>query len=137
MWRDRAQRLQAEMQNYRRRQQRLVEEQAVAYRQQVLSVLLRIMDDLTRVLNAREADAASLRRGVVLTYRNLKQALDREGVEQIEAQGQPFDPRWHEAVGTVSHRDARTEPNTVVEVMEEGYRRGDRVLRPARVIVAV
>jgi molecular chaperone GrpE len=73
----------------------------------------------------------------MMTYRNLRQSLDREGLQEIEAQGQVFDPTWHEAVGTVPHRDAGVKPQTVVEVMEEGYRLGDRIVRPARVIVAV
>jgi molecular chaperone GrpE len=72
-----------------------------------------------------------------MTYRNLNQMLEREGVQMIEAQGERFDPLWHEAVGTVSHEDADVDPQTVIEVMEKGYRLGERVIRPARVIVAV
>jgi molecular chaperone GrpE len=137
MWRDRALRLQAEMENYRKRQRRLAEEEIAASRERVIRAFLGIADDLVRVLNADEADAVSLRQGVAMTWRNLKQALDREGVRAIEAQGQPFDPTWHEAVGSVSHRDVDVKPQTVIEVVEKGYRLGERVLRPARVVVAV
>jgi molecular chaperone GrpE len=137
MWRDRALRLQAERENYRKRQRRLAEEQVVANRKRMLCAFLGVADDLARALNAHEADAASLRQGVAMTYRNLRQALDHEGVQAIEAKGEPFDPTWHEAVGTVRHQDADVKPQTVIDVMEEGYRLGERVLRPARVIVAV
>jgi molecular chaperone GrpE len=137
MWRDRALRLQAEMENYRKRQRRLAEEQVLASRERMLRVFLGVADDLARALNAHEADAASLRQGVAMTYRNLEQMLDREGIRVIEAKGQSFDPTWHEAAGTVSHRDAGVAPQTVIDVMERGYRLGERVLRPARVIVAV
>jgi molecular chaperone GrpE len=72
-----------------------------------------------------------------MTYQKLQQLLDREGVQPIEAQGQWFDPTWHEAVGTVPHQEAGVKPQTVIEVVEAGYRLDERVLRPARVIVAV
>jgi molecular chaperone GrpE len=136
MWRDRALRLQAEIENFRKRQQRLAEERILADRERLLRAFLRVADDLERVLNADGADAGDLRQGVDLTYRSLMQLLDQEGAEPIEAVGQPFDPAWHEAVGTVPHVHAGAEPDTVVKVVEAGYRLGDRLLRPARVIVA-
>ncbi len=74
---------------------------------------------------------------MALTYQNLLRLLEREGVERIEAEGRSFDPLWHEAVGTVSTETVAVEPNTVVSVMEEGYRLDGRVLRPARVVIAV
>jgi molecular chaperone GrpE len=67
----------------------------------------------------------------------LMRLLNQEGVESIPAKGAWFDPALHEAVSTVSHLDAGVEPQRVVEVTERGYRIGDRLLRPARVIVAV
>jgi molecular chaperone GrpE len=136
LWRDRALRLQAEIENFRKRQQRLAEERILADRERLLRAFLRVADDLERVLNADGADAGDLRQGVDLTYRSLMQLLDQEGAEPIEAVGQPFDPAWHEAVGTVPHVRAGAEPDTVVKVVEAGYRLGDRLLRPARVIVA-
>lgn len=137
MWRDRALRLQAEMENYRKRQRRLAEEQIAAGHERVLRALLEITENLARALAARDADAASLRQGLEITLGSAKQALDREGVHPIEAEGQPFDPMWHEAVATVPHTQVEVEPHTVVDVTEKGYRLGARVLRPARVVVAV
>jgi molecular chaperone GrpE len=135
-WRDRALRLQAEMENFRKRQQRLGDERISADRERLLRAFLGVADDLERALQTDGTDTASLRKGVELTHRSLVRILDREGAEPIEAAGQPFDPAWHEAVGTVPYRYAGVEPDTVVEVVEPGYRLGDRLLRPARVIVA-
>ena len=53
-----------------------------------------------------------------MTYRNLRQALDREGVQAIVAKGDSFDPTWHEAVGTVRHQDAGVKPQTVTHVIK-------------------
>lgn len=136
IWRDRALRLQAEMENFRKRQQRLAEERTAADRERLLRAFLGVADDLERALQTDGTDAESLRKGVGLTYRSLMRILDREGAEPIEAAGQPFDPAWHEAVGTVPYQYAGVEPDTVVQVVEAGYRLGDRLLRPARVIVA-
>ena len=136
LWRDRALRLQAEIANFRKRQQRLAEARILADRERLLRAFLRVADDLERALHADGADADDLRQGVDLTYRSLMRLLDQEGAEPIEAAGQPFDPAWHEAVGTVPHMRAGAAPDTVVKVVEAGYRLGDRLLRPARVIVA-
>ncbi len=134
-WRDRALRLQAEMENFRKRQQRLANDQTEANRARLLRNFLTIADNLERALRA-EGDEESLREGVVITYRSLKQILRQEGVEQIEAEGETFDPTWHEAVGTVPYQGAGADENTIVEVIRDGYRLDDRLLRPSRVIVA-
>jgi molecular chaperone GrpE len=136
VWRDRALRLQAEIENFRRRQQRLAEERILADRERLLRAFLGVADNLERALATDGVDAESLRQGVGLTHQTLMHLLDREGVEQLEARGEPFDPAWHEAIGVVPHQQAQVEPDTVVEVVEAGYRIGERLLRPARVIVA-
>jgi len=136
MWRDQALRLQAEMENFRKRQQRLTEERIAEERERLLRAFLHVADDLGRALRADRTDLESLRQGVRLTRQGLLRLLEQEGAEPIIAQGQPFDPTWHEAVGAVPSGDG-VQPETVVEVVQEGYRLGDRLLRPARVIVAV
>jgi molecular chaperone GrpE len=168
-WRDRALRLQAEMDNTRKRLQRDQALQVEAERQRLLRSFLRVVDDLERALAApagdREASrlqsipqvstggsgsgasgpqgagggCEALRQGIQLTHHAALQLLQGEGVEQIQvaASGQPFDPSWHEAVMTVDHGRAGAAPDTIVEVVEPGYRRQDQLLRPARVIVAV
>lgn len=135
-WRDRALRLQAEIENFRKRQRRLAEDRIEADRGRLLRGFLTIGDNLERALNADGDDAGGLRQGVEVTYRSLRQLLKQEGVEQIEAKGEPFDPVWHDAVGTIPHERVGAEPDTVVEVTQPGYRLDGRLLRPARVIVA-
>jgi molecular chaperone GrpE len=135
-WRDRALRLQAEMDNFRKRQQRLADERVTSDRERLLRAFLGVADDLDRALRADRTDVEGLRQGVDLTHRSLIRVLNQEGAEPIEAVHQTFDPQWHEAVATVPHKEAGVEPDTVVEVVQVGYRLGDRLLRPARVLVA-
>ena len=136
VWRDRALRLQAEIENFRKRQRHLAEQQIATEREQLLRAFTRVADDLERALDARSG-IEGLRQGVQVTYRNLMRLLSLEGVETIPAKGAWFDPALHEAVSTASHLDAGVEPQRVFKVTERGYRIGDRLLRPARVIVAV
>ena len=136
VWRDRALRLQAEMENYRKRQRRLAEERIAEERERLLRRFLQVADELERALRASRVDANSLRQGVKLTHRSLMQLLEQEGVEQILAYGQPFDPEWHEAVGTAPKQKPGVQPQTVVEVLRPGYRLDGRLLRPARVLIS-
>jgi molecular chaperone GrpE len=136
-WQNLALRLQAEMDNYRKRQQRLAQDQIEAERQRLLRGMLQIVDDLERALAAPAGDVRGLREGVQLTRRAALQRLQQEGVERIEAQSQPFDPNLHEAVSAIPHDGRGVAPGTVIQVLEPGYRLGVRLLRPARVVVAV
>jgi molecular chaperone GrpE len=129
--------MQADMDNYRKRQQRRAQDQVEAERQRLLGALLHVVDDLERALEAPVSDANGLRQGVELTHRAAVQMLRKEGVERLRAEGEPFDPNWHEAVATVGRNGSSVEPNTVVQVLEPGYSLGGRLLRPARVVVAV
>jgi molecular chaperone GrpE len=151
-WRERALRLQAEMDNYRKRQRRVAQEEAQAGQERLLHDVLSLADNLERALAAAPqqpggrvaADgrtAEGLRRGVELTRDDLLRVLARHGVERFEALGEPFDPAWHEAVHVVSARALGVEPGTVVEQVQPGYRRregadGERLFRPAQVVVA-
>jgi molecular chaperone GrpE len=137
MWRDRAQRLQAEMENFRKRQRKLTQEQIEANREHLFRSFLDVSDNLERALASAETDTKSLREGVTLTHRALMRLLDREGIEPIAAEGQPFNPVEHEAISTVPHTQTDVAPDTVFKVVQPGYRLGDRLLRPARVVVAV
>jgi molecular chaperone GrpE len=85
-------------------------------------------------LNHDDQADADLRQGVELTYRELMRSLEAEGVTRFETVGQPFDPNLHEAIAT---RVAEAAGNTIVEEIEAGYRLGDKLLRPARVVVAM
>ena len=126
-------RLAAEFENYRKRVAR--EQQALSTRaaERLVKELLPIVDDLERALEAAEEhQEAKLEDGVRLVHRQLESVLEREGLAEIETNGK-FDPHVHEALLA---RPTDAEEGTVVEVLQKGYRLGDRVLRPARVIVA-
>jgi molecular chaperone GrpE len=92
-----------------------------------------VLDDLERALAAAEEhEEAKLEEGVRLVHRELKAALDREGVAEIETDGH-FDPHVHEALLS---QPSEAEEGSVLEVLQKGYKLGDHVLRPARVVVA-
>jgi molecular chaperone GrpE len=75
-----------------------------------------------------------LAHGVLLVFRGLRETLTRNGVEAVDPKGEKFDPNLHEALSTVAADEA--ESGTVVETMQKGYRLGDQLVRPARVVVA-
>jgi len=131
-----AQRTQADFINYRRR---VEEERIQQARDAGLSVLQRlfpILDDFERAMsNASESERGSgWGQGLLLVERNLRGLLAAEGVEQIEAEGAEFDPRLHEALGSAP--SAEVPEGHVLHVVRQGYRKGDRVLRPTQVVVA-
>ena len=126
-------RLAAEFENYRKRVAR--EQQALSTRaaERLVKELLPIVDDLERALEAAEEhEEAKLEEGVRLVHRQLESVLEREGLAEIETNGK-FDPHVHEALLA---QPAEAEEGSVIGVLQKGYRLGDRVLRPARVIVA-
>ena len=97
--------------------------------------LLPVVDSLEAGLGAENASVDALKSGAELTLKQLRAALGRENVVEIApAQGERFDPHWHQAMAAVEVANA--EPNTVVAVMQKGWRLHDRVLRPALVTVA-
>lgn len=136
-WRDLALRLQAEMENFRKRQRRLAQSEVASERERLLRGVLSVADNLERALaNSAGADGG-LRQGVEVTYNALLQWLGQQGVERMESRGQPFDPALHEAVSTVPCDVHGVAPQTVLEVAEEGYALQGHLLRPAKVVVAV
>jgi molecular chaperone GrpE len=139
-WRERALHLQAEMENYRKRQQRVAREQVRGEQERLLLDVLTIADNLDRTLSAAQTSVLqadeSIQQGVALTRDELDHILSRYEVERIAALHRPFDPMWHEALGVTSAKEYGVAPDTVIEVLQAGYRRGERLLRPARVVVA-
>ncbi|MDW8106465.1 MAG: nucleotide exchange factor GrpE [Armatimonadota bacterium] len=126
----------ADFQNYRRRQQEEMERQRALLLESLMEELLPILDNFERALQAAEAtrDLEPLLEGVRLTERQIKALLSRYDIHPIEAVGQPFDPNLHEAIQRVETDDY--EDGIVIDEVERGYRMGERVLRPSRVIVA-
>ncbi len=133
---DRLLRKQAEFENFRRRGEREMQESYGRARADLMGDLLPVLDNFD--LAVQHADTASpdvLREGIQLIYRQLMDTLGRLGLEPIEADGQPFDPEFHEAVATEPNEEVPD--HTVVGVLQRGFKLGDRLLRPARVKVAV
>lgn len=127
----------AEMANMNNRN-RSERELLVRYRSQDLGKkLLPSVDNLERALAADVSDeqSAGLKKGVEMVLESLIHALKEEGIEPIEAKGAAFDPNLHQAVQTVPATD-EAPADTIVEVLQTGYKLHDRVLRPSMVIVA-
>jgi molecular chaperone GrpE len=130
-----AQRTQADFENYRKRVAResaLAQERGVA---KLVKELLPALDNLDRALDAAAEDDPLLE-GVRLVRSELSAALARMGVESFAPLGQKFDPALHEAMATTRQPGNGPEHGTIVEVYQPGYRLGEHVIRPARVVVA-
>jgi molecular chaperone GrpE len=131
-----AQRSQADFINYRRR---VEEERAQQAREATIAYILRllpVLDDFERALaNATPEELeSSWGKGVLLVERNLRSLLASDDVQRINAEGAEFDPREHEGLGRQPGSDVPE--GRVLHVIRPGYRKGDRVLRPAQVIVS-
>jgi molecular chaperone GrpE len=135
---DRYTRLQAEFENFRRRSLKEKQEALQYGQQNLIKDLLATVDNLERALDHtapdQEADLNSVLEGVALVQREFLTALGKVGVKQLDPAGEAFDPNYHEAMGQVSAEGV--EPNSVVQVLQKGYVLQDRMLRPARVLVA-
>jgi len=126
-------RLAAEFENYKKRTAREQASLSARATERLVRELLPIVDDLERALQAAEEhEEAKLEEGVRLVHRSLVDALRKEGLVEIETDG-AFDPHVHEAL--LSQPDDDKESGAILDVLQKGYRIGDKVVRPARVIV--
>jgi molecular chaperone GrpE len=127
-------RLAADFDNYRKRVAREQVELTRRANERILNELLPVLDDLERALEAAaEHEEAKLEEGVRLVHRSLLGLVERHGLSEIETEG-AFDPHVHEAL--LAQPGEGAEEGSVLQVLQKGYRLGDKVLRPARVIVA-
>jgi molecular chaperone GrpE len=135
-----AQRTKADFENYRKRAAReaaSAQERGIA---KLAKELLPAVDNLDRALEAAQDasngvdDESTLVSGIKLVHADVIAALARVGIEPFDPEGEPFDPQHHEAVAQLPVEGAQ--PGTIVEVYQRGYRLGEAVLRPARVVVA-
>ena len=126
-------RLQADFENFRRRTRQEKEELAAVVTQNLLKDLLPFLDNFERALAAENSDAESLRAGVEMMYKQLVEALKKEGLEYIETKDKPFDPNFHQAVMRVE--DAEKEDGEIVAELQKGYMAKGRVIRPSMVQV--
>ena len=129
---DQYQRMLAEYANYKRRTEQEKEQLGEFTKAETLRQLLTSVDNLERAVAAPEGE--EYKKGVDMTIRQFQETLHKMGLEEIEADGAPFNPEWHNAV---MREDADgVEPDTVTEVFQKGYKVGNRILRPAMVKVA-
>jgi molecular chaperone GrpE len=127
------QRVAADFENYRKRVARDQQNLVARAHERLVKELLPVLDDLERALEAAtEHEEAKLEDGVRLVHRELKEALAKEGLVEIETNGK-FDPHKHEALLT---QPSEEDEGAIIEVLQKGYRLGDRVLRPARVVIS-
>ncbi len=141
-----ARRTKADFENYRRRAAEDASGAEVRGRAELSRQLVPVLDNLERALVAAgidpttddnedaEADGAGLAHGVRLVYRELRDALTRAGLEAYDPEGERFDPEWHEALATRPQEGV--DSGVVLETVERGYRLGEQVMRPARVVVS-
>ncbi|MBB6636205.1 nucleotide exchange factor GrpE [Cohnella thailandensis] len=129
-------RAQADFDNYRRRTLKEKEELAQYASIKLIGSLLPVVDNFGRALatGGESADVQSFAKGVDMIYRQLWQVLEGEGLKEMEAVGQPFDPEFHQAIMQVESDEY--EEGTVVEVVQAGYILKDKVIRPAMVKVS-
>ncbi len=127
-------RIAAEFDNYKKRARKEQSEQEAKARETVLRDFLEVVDNLERALAAAASDVKSVQDGVELVLRLFKKKLERHSVTVIEAKGQPFDPRFHDAISQIPSPDVA--PGTIVHEMQKGYLIGDRLLRASSVVVA-
>jgi len=136
-YQDRWLRAEAELQNYRRRAARDLDEARRAAEERVMLEMIAAIDDLERALEAARAAGAqgSWTAGVELTLKRMREALARDGVQTLDPLGEPFDPVRHEAMLSVVAPPG-VDPGSVTAVTLKGYVRDGRTLRAARVVVA-
>ena len=127
-------RLQADFENFRKRAQREKDEARQFANQSLIEKQLPILDNFEMALAAAKDADPALRDGVQMIYDQLLGILRDSGVETIDATGEGFDPNLHEAISQQETTEA--EPGTVVEQVQRGYRLHERLVRPARVVVA-
>ncbi len=126
-------RLQADFENFRRRTRQEKEELAAVVTQNLLKDMLPFLDNFERALAAEGSDEGGLRAGVEMMYKQMVEALKKEGLEYIETKDKPFDPNFHQAVMRVE--DAEKEDGTIVAELQKGYMVKGRVIRPSMVQV--
>jgi molecular chaperone GrpE len=131
---DHYRRVAAEFDNYKKRIARDQQSTTQRATERIVAGLLPVLDDLERAVDAfAEHDKEHVQEGVGLVHRALKTLLEKEGLAEIDPLGEPFDPHNHEAL---LQQPSDAPEGSVIQVLQKGFRLGERVIRPARVIVA-
>jgi molecular chaperone GrpE len=135
-----ARRAKADFENFRKRMAAETQAAALRGKAQMTLEVLPAVDDLERALQAAGIDPEGdspdgLAHGVLLVFRGLRETLTRNGIEAVDPKGEEFDPNQHEALSTLPAAEG-AEPGVVIEVLQKGYRFGEQLIRPARVVVS-
>jgi molecular chaperone GrpE len=128
-----AQRTQADFENFRKRAAREAATAGERAKANLVRELLPVVDNLERALATANPEEDHLAEGVRLVHVELVNTLDRNGIKAFDPAGEPFDPTVHEAI---SMREGGNGSGLVLDVVEKGYKLGDNVIRPARVVVS-
>jgi molecular chaperone GrpE len=127
-------RLAADFENFKRRSRQESEARAAAQKESFIIELLPVIDNLERALAAGASrDSAQFHQGVEMTLKQLQQLLRQHGIESGEIVGKPFNPHQHEALSQ-GHDPAQPD-HVILEVIQCGYQRGTKVVRPAKVVI--
>ncbi|UCB56119.1 MAG: nucleotide exchange factor GrpE [Thiotrichales bacterium] len=127
-------RTKAEMENLRKRTEKDLEKAHKYGMEKFVSEMLPVKDSMELGLAAQDATVESLHEGMELTMSMFNSALEKLGVEEINPENEAFDPELHQAM--TLQESAEVEPNTVLTVMQKGYRLNERLIRPAMVVVS-
>ena len=128
---DRILRLQADFENFRRRTAKEKEELAAVITQNLLTDLLPLLDNFERAMAVEQSDVEAFQKGVEMIFTQLREVMEKHGLENVEAEGVPFDPNIHQAVMRVENPDV--EDGMITQVLQKGYQAKGRVIRPAMV----
>jgi molecular chaperone GrpE len=129
-----AKRTQADFENYRKRMAAEVQAASLRGKGQMARELIEAVDNLERALESAGESQDGLAGGVEMVLRGMREALTRNGIEQVDPKGEKFDPNLHEALSAIPVEGA--EAGLVVEVMQKGYALDGYLIRPARVVVS-
>ena len=128
-------RLAAELDNYKKRQQKLFTSMTQQFRDELISRYLDVLDNFERALSACPTDAHDdYIEGFRMIGQQMLDFLKQENIVQIDDEGQPFDPNFHEAIHKMPSDEHPA--NTIINTAQKGYKRGDKLIRPAKVVVS-
>lgn len=131
---DRLQRMQAEFENFRRRSQQELREREARTTVRIFQSILPLVDDLRLAARTEEQGSEGANEGLRIILDKLSGLLGELSIEEIPAEGEPFDPQWHEAL--LHQESDDVDPGCIVQELERGYRLGETLIRASRVIVS-
>ncbi|MFB6159049.1 MAG: nucleotide exchange factor GrpE [Candidatus Nanohalobium sp.] len=130
-WENKAKKARADLKNYKKKEDERKEKAKEVAREKLAEDLISVMDNLERAIMSADEDSTLLQ-GVKMVSDQLYEALEKKGLQRIDAEGEEFDPNIHNAVETREHEEERK----ILEQKRPGYMYGEKVLRPAEVVVS-